>query len=302
MPVEQRGRVGDQAAVVLGEPRRDVADRDELGGRQRGRVERLRVDREQRPLVLHAEQQRLGAVRQQPRQLDQRQPLVVHEHRGLGEHHGAAAGVVEPLGHPGRVATARGDAVQARALEGVGRSHGHSTVACRDAPLGPRAARPVAARLRRACARPRRDVPPRLRRRRPAGAAAARLDVLGRSQLVPHVRAAGRGGLPGAGRRPPRPRARAALARPVLAERLRRRRGGAGRPRSRSRPCSPSATRWAGRSPRCWRAPPAVGRRRRSRCDRDGLERPADADVLAHDGGSCGSRWASRPSRSGAAG
>ena len=63
------------------------------------------------------------AVREQLRQLDQREPVVVDEHRGLGQHHGAAGGIVEALGDPVRVAPARGDAVQTSALEGVGLSH-----------------------------------------------------------------------------------------------------------------------------------------------------------------------------------
>ena len=213
-------------------------------------VERVGVDREQRALVLQPEQQRLGAVREQLRQLDQRQPVVVDEHRGLGQHHGAAGGIVEALGDPVRVAPAGGDAVQARALEGVGREPRGLTVACRDASLGPRAARPAAARLRRARARPRRDVPARQRRRRPAAAAAPRLDVLRRPQLVPH--ATRRSTRPatacwpsttaatGAGcARPSRSRSATAPPTPRRCS-----------PTSRSRRCSPSATRWAGRSPR----------------------------------------------------
>ena len=47
---------------------------------------------------------------------------------------------------------------------------------------------PLPRRLRRPRPRPRRDVPARQRRRRPARPAPARLDVLGRPQLVPHLR------------------------------------------------------------------------------------------------------------------
>ena len=71
-------------------------------------------------------------------------------------------------------------------------------------------------------ARPRRVLPARHRRRRPRRDAPARLDGERGPQLVRRLRRSGRGRLPGAGDRPPRPRARPAAARPVPAGRLRR--------------------------------------------------------------------------------
>ena len=55
------------------------------GGRERGRVERVGVDGEQRPPVLHAEQQRLGAARSSPASATSASRSPVHEHRRLGE-------------------------------------------------------------------------------------------------------------------------------------------------------------------------------------------------------------------------
>ena len=119
MPVQQRGGVGDEPALGLGEERRGLAHGDALAVGVRGRLaadaagadhrhaplaHRVLVDREQRPVLVEAEEQRLGAV--ELRQRDELEVTADDPEAAVAGHDGARARVLALRVQPRLVAAA----------------------------------------------------------------------------------------------------------------------------------------------------------------------------------------------------
>ena len=126
VPVEERGGVGHDPALLLGEDHDGVAQPDRpraLGGLRRargraaegaGRQRRRRlgagrrhvlVDGEERPVLVEAEEQRLGG-RGRLGERDDREPVAGQAHAAAARHDRARRRVGAARGHPGGVAPA----------------------------------------------------------------------------------------------------------------------------------------------------------------------------------------------------
>jgi hypothetical protein len=108
-----------------------LAPPDELGGGERLRVRPRAIDREQRaPVVVEAEQERLGAASRHEGQRQQRGGVVAQVDAAVGPDERAAGRVGRARGEPARVAAVAARPVEQGAREGVRRAQTGGMALC----------------------------------------------------------------------------------------------------------------------------------------------------------------------------
>jgi hypothetical protein len=137
VPVQERGRVGDEPALGLAQPRRRLPQRHAVAGSSRGRLaahaagadhrhaalaQGILVDREQRALLVDAQQ--VGVLAVELRERDELQAPVDDAQAAVAGDDGARSGMRALLGDPlGIAAAGVAHAVERRSRERVGLSH-----------------------------------------------------------------------------------------------------------------------------------------------------------------------------------